>query len=63
MRCETTGKVGRARWKMSEEEALRRDPGAVRVPGSMELWRTYEPGDAPMHSTPPRPKWNPDDPF
>jgi len=63
MRSETTGKVGRARWKMTEAEALRRDPDAVRVPGSMELRTIYEAGEAPMHSTPPsRPKhW--DDPF
>jgi len=64
MRCETTGKVGVARWKMSEEEALKRDPGAVRMPGSMEPRTIYDRDELPpSHKTPPRPKWNPDDPF
>ena len=54
MRCETTGKVVRARWKMTAEEALARDPAAERLPGTMEMRTVYEPGEAPLHSTPPR---------
>lgn len=45
MRCETTGKVVRARWKMTAEEALARDPAAERLPGTMEMRTIYEPGE------------------
>lgn len=43
-----------ARWKMTEAKALARDPNAVKQPGCMELQTVYEPGEAPLHSTPPR---------
>lgn len=42
MRSETTGKVCVARWKMTEAEALARDPQAVRVPVSMEVRTPYK---------------------
>lgn len=45
LRSETTGKVVRARWKMTEAEALARDPAAERVPGTMESRTIYEPGE------------------
>ncbi len=51
LRSQTTGKLHRSRWKMTEAEALARDPLAVRE-GPVALKTVYEDGDViPAHST------------
>ena len=37
MRSETTGKVRRSPCRFTDDEALSRDPDAVRVPGTREV--------------------------
>lgn len=37
MRSETTGKLIRSPCRFQEAEALRRDPSAVRIPGTLEV--------------------------
>ena len=37
MRSETTKKVGKSPCRYTEEVALKLDPNAVRIPGSMEI--------------------------
>lgn len=37
MRSATTGKVGKSPCRFTEAEALKRDPEAVRVPGSCQV--------------------------
>ena len=51
LRSETTGRIVRARWKMTEAEALARDPAAERVPGTVEQRTIYAPGEWPRWDT------------
>lgn len=37
LRCETTGRVARSRWKMTAADAKARDPMAQSVPGTREV--------------------------
>lgn len=50
LRCSVSGRLVRSRWKMTETEALERDPAAQKMPGTMEVWPRYENFDEYPHS-------------